>query len=135
MGEDKSDWKAPHERDEFTIREERAPWGRWLLGLIVLGIVIAGALWLASKVVVPRDLPVAEKPTEEPEDTKPKIGADDAAWVKALEKDTLEGYREYLTAFPNGNTPTARRLKSTLMTTKLGAWRRTAILLQVMKIT
>ena len=103
MTEKNSDWQPPHERDEFTIREERAPWGRWLLGLIVLGLVIAGALWLASKVVVPKDLPTAEQPAEEPkEEAKPKIGADDAAWVKALEKDTLEGYREYLAAFPKG---------------------------------
>jgi len=99
-------WKAPHERGEFAVREERAPWGRWILGLIVLGLVIAGALWLASKVVVPRDLPVKEQAQTEPEKEAPKIGADDAAWdaawVKALEKDTLEGYREYLEAFPKG---------------------------------
>jgi len=95
-------WKAPHERSEFAVREERAPWGRWILGLIVLGLVIAGALWLASKVVVPRDLPVKEQAQTEPEKEAPKIGADDAAWVKALEKDTLEGYREYLEAFPKG---------------------------------
>ena len=87
------DWKAPHERAEFTVREERAPWGRWVLGLIFLGLVIAGALWLASKVIVPRDLPAAQQTQPEPEEKVQKIGADDAAWVKALEKDTLEGYR------------------------------------------
>jgi len=96
-------WQPPHERGEFAVQEERAPWGRWLVGLIVLGLVIAGALWLASKVVVPRDVPVAEKTeVKAEEETAPKIGADDAAWVKALEKDTLEGYREYLEAFPQG---------------------------------
>lgn len=97
-----SDWKPPHERDAFTVREERAPWGRWIVGVIVLGLVIAGALWLASKVVVPRDMPVAEQGEKAPEEPVKKIGADDAAWVKALEKDTLEGYREYLAEFPKG---------------------------------
>jgi formylglycine-generating enzyme required for sulfatase activity len=97
-----SDWKAPHERGEFMVREERAPWGRWLAGAAALGLVAAGALWLASKVVVPRDLPMQEQAQAEPEKEAPKIGADDAAWTRALEKDTLEGYREYLEAFPDG---------------------------------
>ena len=97
-----SEWKAPHEREAFKVREERAPWGRWIAGIVVLGLVIAGALWLTSKVVAPRELPVAEKTQTEPEEEVKKIGADDAAWVKALEKDTLEGYREYLDAFPKG---------------------------------
>jgi hypothetical protein len=102
ISEDKDGWKAPHEREEFSVREERAPWGRWILGFIVLGLVVAGALWLASKVVVPRDLPVQEQAQTEPEKEAPKIGADDAAWTRALEKDTLEGYREYLEGFPDG---------------------------------
>ena len=95
-------WKPPHERAEFKVREERAPWGRWIVGIIVLGLVIAGALWLASKVIVPRDLPAPQQAQTEPEKEAPKIGADDAAWTRALEKDTLEGYREYLEAFPEG---------------------------------
>ena len=95
-------WQAPHEREQFAVQEERAPWGRWIVGLIALALVVGGAIWLASKVVVPKDIPVAEKVQVEPEETKPKIGADAAAWVKALEKDTLEGYREYLAAFPKG---------------------------------
>lgn len=97
-------WQPPHEREAFSVKAERAPWGRWLLGLIVLGLVIAGALWLASKVVVPRDIPnrpaIVDNKVDEP--AAPKVGEDDAAWIKALEKDTLEGYREYLEGFPNG---------------------------------
>lgn len=100
-------WKPPHERenarDGFALREERAPWGRWIFGFIVLGLVVAGALWLASKVVVPRDLPMQPQVVEQtPEPAPPTVGADDAAWVKALEQDTLEGYRAYLSAFPDG---------------------------------
>lgn len=95
-------WKAPHERAEFAVREERAPFGRWLVGIIILGLVIAGALWLATKVVVPRDVPFQPPKPRVSQDEKPAIGADDAAWVAALEKDTLEGYREYLDAFPDG---------------------------------
>ena len=96
-------WQAPHEREGFAVKEERAPWGRWIVGFIVLGLVLAGALWLASKVVVPRDLPAAEQAEKKPEE-KPaaKVGADDAAWTRALEKDTLAGYREYLKEFPEG---------------------------------
>ena len=100
--EQDSGWQAPHEREGFAVQEERAPWGRWIVGLIALALVIGGAIWLASKVVVPKDLPAAEQVQTEPEETAPKIGADDAAWVTALEKDTLEGYREYLSAFPKG---------------------------------
>jgi len=58
-----TDWKVPHEREEFKA---------------------------------------AEQTQAEPEKEPVKIGADDAAWVKALEKDSLEGYREYLEAFPKG---------------------------------
>ena len=96
------DWQAPHERGEFTVRDERAPLGRWLVGIILLGLVIAGAIWLASKVVVPRDMPLQPSKPQAAQDKKPKVGADDAAWIKALEKDTLAGYREYLEGFPNG---------------------------------
>jgi len=100
-------WKAPHEREAFVVSDERAPWGRWLISFIALALVFMGALWLVSKVIVPQDLPNTN-PTQvrNPETTKvdkaPPIGADDAAWVAALEKDTLEGYRDYLEAFPEG---------------------------------
>jgi len=55
--------------------------------------------------VTPSDLPnkpVAEQKVEEPKTPVVKKSSDDEAWVKALEKDTLEGYREYLTLFPDG---------------------------------
>jgi serine/threonine-protein kinase len=97
------EWKSPAEREAFAVKDERAPIGRWLVGIIILGLVIAGALWLASKVVVPRDVPFNPPKPQVTEEVKPKVGEDDAAWIKALEKDTLEGYREYLDAFPNGN--------------------------------
>lgn len=98
----KSGWQAPHERGEFTVRDERAPLGRWLVGIILLGLVIAGAIWLASKVVVPRDVSAQPPKPQAAQEVKPKVGADDAAWITALEKDTLEGYREYLEGFPDG---------------------------------
>ncbi len=101
-GDEGEGWKAPHERAEFTVRDERAPLGRWLVGIVLLGLVIAGAIWLASKVVVPRDVPFTPPKPQITQDAKPKVGADDAAWITALEKDTLEGYREYLSAFPDG---------------------------------
>ena len=96
------EWKSPAEREGFVLREERAPLGRWFVGIIILGLVIAGALWLASKVVVPRDISSRPQQSQTEEPKAPKIGADDAAWVRALEKDTLEGYREYLESFPEG---------------------------------
>ena len=102
-GENQTDWVPPHERGEFAVQDERAPIARWIVGIIILGLVIAGAIWLASKVVVPRDVPFNPPKPQVVEEAKPKQSDDDAAWIKALEKDTLEGYREYLTAFPNGS--------------------------------
>ncbi|MGB6229722.1 MAG: hypothetical protein WBF53_06295, partial [Litorimonas sp.] len=97
------DWTPPS--SDFDIREERAPWGRYVLYLILLGAVAAGGIWLASQVVVSDELPEdrarIDLPAEEPSEAPP-LGADEAAWVAALEKDTLEGYRDYLEAFPEG---------------------------------
>ena len=98
------DWQPPS-NDGYNIRAERAPWGRRVIGAILLLAVLAGAAWLASKVVVPSDVPNKPKITEKDETPKVKPvkrTSDDEAWVKALEKDTLEGYREYLTLFPEG---------------------------------
>lgn len=106
-----NDWKAPHEREGehlgkgYVIREERAPWGRRVVGGILLALVLVGAGWLATKVVVPSDIPNKPAQAEAPADAKPntiKKSSDDQAWVKALETDTLEGYREYLELFPEG---------------------------------
>lgn len=98
-------WVAPHERGGFAVREERAPWLKWTVSLLALLIVGGGAAWLTSKVVISDDLPViekAEKVVDEKTNTPPPKSADDEAWVKALEIDTVKGYRDYLAAFPNG---------------------------------
>ena len=103
--ESKDSWVAPHERGGFAVREERAPWLKWTVSLLALLIVGGGAAWLTSKVVISDELPViekAEKIVDEKEDTPPPKSADDEAWVKALEIDTVKGYRDYLEAFPNG---------------------------------
>jgi len=101
-----TDWKPPTpDGNDYSIRSERAPLVRWALAAILIGAIIFGALWLVSKVVTPSDLPnkpVAEQKVEEPKTPVVKKSSDDEAWVKALEKDTLEGYREYLTLFPDG---------------------------------
>ena len=95
-------WQPPS--NDFDVQAEQTPWGRYIVYLILLGAVAAGGLWLASQVVISDEVPdqaridlPAETVTE-----APPMGADEAAWVRALEKDTLEGYREYLTEFPTG---------------------------------
>jgi len=101
-----SDLNNQFEDDDFGQEPERAPWGRYLAATLALILVGGGALWLASKVVIPKDLPVEEQvddstseDTEEiTEDETDKPLTDDEAWVRALEQDTLEGYREYLEA-------------------------------------
>lgn len=100
------DWQPPG-RDEFAPERERVPWGRWLAGVIVLGAIAGGAIWLGMNVVVPRELPETERAETppEPEQPAPETGdrlTEAEAWVRALEQDTLEGYREYLALFPNG---------------------------------
>ena len=94
-----SEWQPPH------IQKERAPWGRWIVSLILLALIAAGAIWLASKVIVPESLPTGRvdlPKAEAPSEPVVKKSADDEAWVRALEKDTLAGYREYLENFPDG---------------------------------
>ena len=98
------DWQPPS--NDYAIREERAPYGRYAIYAVLLGAVAAGGIWLASQVVV-TDRPdreplidIAQGETPDP-DAMP-MGSDEAAWVRALEMDTLEGYRGYLEEFPDG---------------------------------
>jgi len=76
------DWQAPHERGEFTVRDERAPLGRWLVGIILLGLVIAGAIWLASQAEID--------------------AYDNRAWATAEGRNTIAGYEDYIAAWPEG---------------------------------
>ena len=98
-----NEWQPPSDHE---IREERAPWFRWAVSGALVGSIVLGAFWLMSKVIIPSDVPnkpVIDLPVAEtPDETKPTRTADDEAWVRALEKDTLEGYREYLELFPDG---------------------------------
>ena len=110
-----SDWQPPTDEknngfnDGFNPGKERAPWLRWTAGFLALAIVAIAAIWLVSKVVVPSELPSVEhaantdEPAVDDKDMKPKNLTDTQAWVNALEKDTLAGYREYLALFPKGD--------------------------------
>lgn len=102
------DWRPP-EPDRFAPDEETFPWARWLGGGVLLAAIAAGAIWLASMVIVPGKLPEpADSGTSETVETatadtpEAKKTSDDEAWVRALEQDTLEGYQQYLALFPNG---------------------------------
>ena len=103
------EWQPPG--GDHHPQEERRPWGQWIVSFVLLAGIAAGGIWLASRVIVPDEIPVAESDEEtvdtaeaetEPETKDDDTLTDDEAWVRALEKDTLEGYREYLALFPNG---------------------------------
>ena len=101
----RGDWQPPN--DGFAVRDERAPILKYSVGVLALLLVGGGAIWLASKVVVADEIPTIEradntkdKPAKD--ETPPPKSADDLAWVKALEIDTVEGYRAYIAEFPNG---------------------------------
>ena len=105
-----NDWRPPQTdgwsppNDEFAVRKESAPWFKYAVGILALALVGGGAVWLASKVVIADEVPTierAEKPAKPDEPQAPK-SEDDLAWVKALEIDTVEGYRAYIADFPNG---------------------------------
>ena len=94
----------------YSPGDERKPWVKWILSVLLLALIAIAALWLISQVVTPKDLdnnrarvelPTGSNNVTEEEKVPPK-SADEQAWIDALEKDTLEGYREYLAAFPNG---------------------------------
>ena len=103
------EWQPPNS-EQFTPKEERAPWGLWLAGGLLLGTIFIGAIWLITTVITPSSLPVegdaegsaGANVQASPTPETPQRTSDDEAWVQALEKDTLEGYREYLALFPNG---------------------------------
>jgi len=101
------DWQPVNDRvsnDGFAIRDERAPIFKWVISLLALAIVGGGAIWLASKVVIADDVPTIERAEKPPKKDAPQApkSEDDLAWVKALEIDTVEGYRAYIADFPNG---------------------------------
>lgn len=105
MSEEKTQWEPPKPQDDnYAIRAEKAPWVRWLVGAVALALILFGAIWLATKVIIPPEIPnrVVDVPQAEKTEAPVTKSADDEAWVRALEKDTLEGYREYLAAFPEG---------------------------------
>ena len=98
------DWQPPAP-EGYAIRDERPPYGRYALYAVLLGLVAAGGIWVASQVVVGDELPDRtariDLPDAEPTEARP-LGADEAAWVAALERDTLQAYRDYLAEFPDG---------------------------------
>ena len=115
-----SEWTPPNDKsgnehnnadkakDEFTLGKERPPIIRWIISFIALALILGSAIWLISKVVIPKKVPSIEKtskPEQKPSQKQEPVqqkSSDDEAWVRALEKDTLSGYREYLQAFPKG---------------------------------
>jgi len=108
MPEFQDDWRPIDESNDFAVREESAPWLKYTVGILALLLVGGGAIWLASKVVIADDVPTIEradnakdKPADAEQPQAPK-SEDDLAWVKALEIDTVEGYRAYIADFPNG---------------------------------
>ena len=101
------DWKPLDDNTGFAVREESAPVLKWSVGVLALLLIGGGAIWLMSKVVVPKDVPALERADNAQPETPAEVipapkSADDLAWVQALETDTVEGYRAYLEAFPNG---------------------------------
>jgi len=107
-----ADWQSINELgigyDGYDAGKERAPWLKWGLSGILITTVAGGAIWLTSVVLSPENIPETkiEFPTadvsEPEEDAPPPKSADEQAWIEALEKDTLEGYRDYIETFPNG---------------------------------
>lgn len=101
------DW-APPPPEGYRVREERAPILRYALALVILGGIGALAIWVSSIALSRNTAP--DQPGEEvtivdtnaDDKPEPPKNSDDEAWARALELDTLEGYRAYLEAYPNG---------------------------------
>ena len=66
----------PEEDDFYGHEPERAPWGRYLVATLALLIVGGGAIWLASKVVIPKDIPI-EAPEEAGEEATEVVEEDE----------------------------------------------------------
>lgn len=104
------DWHQPGSEPELArlaTQEERTPWGRYMVLGAILMCVLGAGVWLALNtiVVLPKGEDVVTMApsgevvdVELPSDTL----TDNEAWVRALEADTLEAYREYLELFPEG---------------------------------
>jgi formylglycine-generating enzyme required for sulfatase activity/serine/threonine protein kinase len=101
---------------------EGTPWIRYGVLGFILAAIFAGGIYLASqsfdlgagKTAEPKTenaTPVAEeeKPEPVPAGTKRLTRAE--AWVKALETDTLQGYREYLSLFSTGENADKARVE------------------------
>ena len=96
--------------DSYKVAQERAPWLKWGLGGLLLSMVAAGAIYLGSiwffdnapetKIEFPTGTASSVDDPNNPKE--PPKSADDLAWVEALEKDTLQGYKNYIEAFPEG---------------------------------
>ncbi|MEM1106672.1 MAG: SUMF1/EgtB/PvdO family nonheme iron enzyme [Pseudomonadota bacterium] len=97
---------APQARADYGLEPERRPWGRWAAAGMLLTTILGAGIWLILTTSAPRagdeGEQVVEAETEAPEAGPPRASDDNAAWVRALEQDTLEGYRAYLEAFPDG---------------------------------
>ncbi|MCI4645011.1 MAG: bifunctional serine/threonine-protein kinase/formylglycine-generating enzyme family protein [Hyphomonadaceae bacterium] len=89
--------------DTYLPEPERTPWGRYLTAGLLLALIVGAGGWLAMTSLSggAGEKPVVADGPSEP-DAPPTRSADDEAWVRALEADTLAGYRAYLDAFPNG---------------------------------
>ncbi len=100
-------WSPPNSDQGYSPGQERRPWAKWIISALLVGIVVLAAIWLMAKVIVPQG-PLVDPSridrSDEPAQTTspPPKSADEQAWVRALERDTLEAYRDYLKAFPNG---------------------------------
>lgn len=98
------------DENAYKVGQERAPWLKWGLGGLLLSMVGAGAIYLASiwffdnapetKIEFPTGSASSVDDPDKPKE--PPKSADDLAWVEALEKDTLQGYKDYIEAFPEG---------------------------------